>query len=139
MVGPTFIPRPLWAKAGRNTAAQRAGRAYERKAGARLRELAADVGWTFHDHPWILDEAGALASPDFLLETPSRAMLLIEVKLTWVDTRQQLERYAALLAQMNFSPVPCSVVRNLTPDVPQDLLVEDLFSIKPYGVLHLWV
>lgn len=130
----TLLPPPPLPR-GR-TPAQKAGYRYERRVGKVLAAQAASLGWALWDHVWIGNDE-IVRQPDFVLISPSGAALVAEAKLTWVDTRAQLEEYCTLLARMELAPVPFSICRNLTPESPD--IVLDFDSIYSYSVWHLWL
>lgn len=137
MCVPLKVPPPAWANHAGARGSRGAGYTYERKVEQRLAALAADLGWELWAHQWF-QCGGQLAQPDFILRSPSCA-LVIETKLTYVETRTQLTKYVNWLALMSIPAVPLTICRNLTPEVPQDILVYDLDSIFPYSVLHWWM
>lgn len=115
------------------------GLAYERKVGKFLSRLCAKEEWKLWDHPWFEYNDGIRVGyfqPDFIVERPS-GNLLIEVKLTYVDTRVQVQKYLKYLKVIGLVCAPVIVVKNLTPTTPS--FVNDFNEIYPNSVLHLWI
>lgn len=75
-----------------HTPAQKRGFAYERKVQRKLETLLLPLGWTIRDHEWVEG-----IQPDFVLESPSKCLLVVEVKLTQTDCEMQLGKYKHVL------------------------------------------
>lgn len=124
LIGPPDFPL------GVQTASQKAGCAYERKVGRWVRPLAAELGFTLLDHPWLEGPC----QPDFLLVAPSGAVIIVEAKLTWVDCSAQRAKYQRVLAGRPTTFV--QVCRRLTPQSPAPV---DFLSIEDNSVVLLWI
>lgn len=112
------IPQPAWATTKKLARAQTMGARYESRIAKHLQTLADKIGWELQVGPWLSYD-NSVAQPDFLLISPSRVVIVFEVKLTWVDTTNQLALYKALLANMDYHPiVGCTICRNVTPETP---------------------
>lgn len=114
------------------------GLTYERKVGKYLAGLCAREGWKLWDHQWFIyrnKDDTCYFQPDFIVERPSEP-LLIEVKLTYVDTSYQLKKYLEYLRLFGLDCIPLTIVRNLTPGTSP---ITEFSQIKPNAVLHLWV
>lgn len=124
-VPPPFAP-------GRLRGAFARGAAYERAVGKWLGPLVLNLGWDFYDHPWLLSR-GKYCQPDFVLQAPSGACIVVECKLTWVDCALQQEKYRVALA-----PLPVTsmmMVRRVVPATPP---LVSLWDVVDGGVV-LWV
>lgn len=132
------VPPPVWATSSL-TPAQAKGIRYEKRVGEWLRKTCAERGWELWDHQWFCHQAGELVTyfqPDFIIERP-QGNILAEIKLTYVDTTAQLQRYVDCLRVFGLICNPITIVRNLTPNTPS--IVTELDSITPNSVLHLWL
>lgn len=74
--------------------------------------------------------------PDFIIERETDNVL-VEVKLTFVDTTAQINKYLHYLKIFGLDCFPIVIVRNLTPTAPA--VVTDFDKITPNVVLHLWI
>lgn len=125
--------------AGRTTGTRARGLTYERKVGKFLSRLCEKEGWKLWDHQWFEYNDGiqfCYFQPDFIIERPAENVL-IEVKLTYVDTRQQMQKYLKYLQVLGLNCIPVTVVRNLTPTTPS--FVDSFNKIHSNSVLHLWL
>lgn len=97
------------------TPVQKRGLRYQARVGVWLADEAATLGLTLHSGPWLPGPC----QPDFLLESPSRCLLLIEVKLSQVECHRQFDQYRQILG-----PIPCiQICRRLqSPPTMQTLL-----------------
>lgn len=111
------------------TNAQKAGMRYENRIGDKLRKLTKHYGCEFHDHVWI-EAGGRCYQPDFFLTFPSEAVILFEVKQTWVDTHSQLRFYKHLLTELGYrSILTCTICKNLTPQTPRGQIIHSFDNI----------
>ena len=93
-----------------------------------------------HDHQWFEYTKGdkvKLFQPDFIIERPNDVGIVIEVKLTYVDTSLQLNMYVEYLKIFGLICIPLTIVKNLTPGAPS--AIHEFAAITPGGVYHLWV
>lgn len=135
-------PAPAWAGKQRLVGTKSQGRAYEKKVGKVLKALCDSNGWVFWDHQWFVHTAASQRNyfqPDFILEQPGGKGFVIEAKLTYVDTTEQLAKYQNYLEIFGLTCAPVTAVRNLTPLVPRELIISDFASVFPGAVWHLWV
>lgn len=115
------------------------GQVYEKKVGKFLKNICATNSWQLWDHQWFKYSDGMQScyfQPDFIIERPGEN-LLIEVKLTYVDTQQQIQKYLKYLKVLGLNCIPVIVVRNLTPTTPS--FVDSFNKIHSNSVLHLWL
>lgn len=129
---PPFAPVPLSGSRAR-------GLAYERKVGKMLTAHCAKAGWKLWDHQWFAykDVSGVKHfQPDFIIERETDNVL-VEVKLTFVDTSAQINKYLHYLKIFGLNCFPLVIVRNLTPTA--SLIITDFNKITPNAVLHLWI
>lgn len=101
------------------------GLRYENRVGVQLGRLVGEGYFARLEHnPWFRfhDTYGiSLCSPDFLLHTNSGAIIIVEVKLTWVPVaRHKLaDLYCPVVGVATEEMVtPLIIVRNLTRDAP---------------------
>lgn len=116
------------------------GYAFERKVGKILEKLCEESGWKLWDHQWFTYTCGnevKYFQPDFIIERPGEDGIIVEVKLTYVDTNLQLDKYLKYLRIFGIVCFPITIVRNLTPSVTK--VVDDFSKITPNSVLHLWI
>ena len=115
---------PVLAKPARPSAKQ--GLRYEAKVERELASLSARGLFSQVERtPWF-DFADSLGSsccaPDFVLHQPGGAIIVIEVKLTWVPVALPKLRqlYIPVVSKALHSNVifPLVIVKNLTPDAP---------------------
>ena len=134
---------PWWAGGRTQRASVKQGYRYERKVARYLEKAVGTLGWELQDHPWFEvlcgEQCVAHFQPDFLLLAPSGCGLVAEAKLTWVDTTDQCKKYQDYLALAGLPTQPFTIARNLTPETPRDLVVDELVDVKPDAVLHLWL
>lgn len=115
------------------------GLAYERKVGKVLASRCAKAGWKLWDHQWFAykDDLGVKHfQPDFIIERETDNVL-VEVKLTFVDTSAQINKYLHYLKIFGLNCFPLVIVRNLVPTT--SLIITDFGKITPNAVLHLWI
>jgi len=107
--------------------------------------------WTLTDHPWLASPWGA-CQPDFIVERPAAAPLIIEAKLTWVDCTMQMHKYKVAVsaategrvspwtyatpATGRFAPLGVQVCRRLLPASPDP--AEGLDDVVDGSVILLW-
>lgn len=118
---------------------QARGLAYERKVGELLTTYCDKAGWKLWDHQWFAykDDSGVKHfQPDFIIERETDNVL-VEVKLTLVDTSAQIDKYLHYLKIFGLDCFPLVIVRNLTPAA--SLIITDFDKITPNAVLHLWI
>lgn len=133
----TPVSRPEWATPG-----DRRGYAYEKKVGKILKSICDERGWVLWDHQWFLYSAAGTTQyfqPDFIIERPKDLGIIVEVKLTYVDTAEQLNKYLKYLKFFGLVCFPVTVVRHLTPAVEKTLVVDDFIEVKSNSIWHLWV
>jgi hypothetical protein len=132
---------PEWASRSSLTGTKARGQAFERKVGKILEKLCVEANWTLHDHQWFIYTCGSdtkYFQPDFIIERPGEKGILIEAKLTWVDTSLQLNRYIEYLKIIGMVCFPLTVVKNLTPAVDKERIVDDLKKAQAGAIWHLW-
>lgn len=120
------------------TPAQKKGLQYEARVGKALEEWCGSQNIReYWDNEWI-EYDGKLAQPDKVIILDSGCALLFEVKLTWVDTTDQLLFYSALLAALGH-PVEkrVTVCKNLRPGVPREHIVHSLDEIYDGCILQM--
>ena len=130
-----------------STGTRARGFAYERKVGKFLRRACDAAGWKLWDHQWFeyknkeekeeKEEKVCHFQPDFIIERPGQDGILIEVKLTYIDTKEQLNKYLKFLGIFGINCFPVTIVRNLVPGIPE--YINNFNEIKPNSVLHLWM
>ena len=127
-----------------STGTRARGLAYERKVGKFLRRACDAAGWKLWDHQWFeyknkeeKEEKVCHFQPDFIIERPGQDGILIEVKLTYIDTKEQLNKYLKFLGIFGINCFPVTIVRNLVPGIPE--YINNFNEIKPNSVLHLWM
>ena len=138
----TPSPPPAWAGKQKLFGTKSQGRAYEKKVGKVLKTLCDSNGWILWDHQWFVYTAAGQRNyfqPDFIVEQPGGKGLVVEAKLTYVDTTEQLTKYQNYLEIFGLTCTPVTAVRNLTPLVPRELIISEFASIFPGAVWHLWV
>lgn len=131
---------PAWAKANM-TGTRAQGRAYENKVGEFLHARCKEHNWKLWDHQWFVFSAEGKRTyfqPDFIIEKKS-GNLLIETKLTYLDTTEQINRYLYFLDLFGLTCSPVTIVKNLTPFIPKDRLVRQFSDITHNSVFHLWL
>lgn len=123
----------------RSVGSRARGLTYERKVGRLLAAYCNKMGWKLWDHQWFVYKCGNEVSyfqPDFIIEREHDAVL-IETKLTFVDTNTQINKYLKYLKVFGLDCFPLVIVRNLTPNAP--FPITDISEMAPGRVLHLWV
>lgn len=123
----------------RLTGTKAQGLAYERKVGKFLKTYCDSKGWELMDHQWFVYSNGVETKyfqPDFIITRPGQDGLLIEAKLTYIDTTEQVQKYLKYLSIFGLSCVPITIVRNLIPGAQ---FVDSFDKIFPNSVLHLWL
>ena len=133
-----------------NTVAQKAGVRYENRVGKYLQQITVEYDCELHSHVWFdignstLDQLmygpykSRTAQIDFFLVFPSKAVILFEVKQTWVDTSSQLAFYKYLLNGIGLTPVTCcTICKNLTPKTPRDNIIRTFEDIKENAVWQI--
>lgn len=121
------------------------GCAYEKKVAKQLATICLELGWTLRAQEWILLPPGLIfslncrhLSPDFVLESPSGGVLLLEAKLTYTeDAWPQLYKYETALQAMGHQVSSAQVCRNLTPFAPAS--VADFEDLYPGALWHLYL
>lgn len=134
------ISPPAWAKPDTQTASRAKGYAYEKRVKKELQNVCEKEGWILHDHQWFEYKNGnevKFFQPDFIIERPNDVGIVIEVKLTYVDTAAQLSRYVEYLKIFGLICIPLTIVKNLIPGVPS--VIHEFAAITPGGVYHLWI
>ena len=138
-------PAPPFSKSC-STGTRARGHTYERKVGKFLRRACDAAGWKLWDHQWFEYKKAEKAEkaekvyhfqPDFIIERPGQEGILVEVKLTYVDTKEQLNKYLNYLGIFGINCFPVTIVRNLVPGIPE--YINNFNEIKPNSVLHLWM
>lgn len=122
---PCFSYHPL-------TATQHKGMVYEAKVWDWLSAQAAQLGWAFYDHPWLMLGTG-VCQPDFLLIAPSGCILLVEAKLTECDCRAQTDMYKQALDE--FDVIALQVARRVTSKPTVDCFENTIDN----GLMLLWL
>lgn len=115
------------------------GLAYERKVGQALNAYCTQEKLKLWDHQWFVYKNGdgvKYFQPDFIIERKSDAVL-IEVKLTFVDTTLQVNKYLEYLKLFGLDCFPITIVRHLTPFAPA--IITEFNEMAPNTVLHLWI
>ena len=137
----TAAAPPSWATRG-GTGTRARGFGYERKVGNVLRAACCKHGWELIDHQWFVYKCGTETKyfqPDFVIDRPGDLGIVVEVKLTYIDTNAQLRKYLEYLKIFGLVCFPLTVVRNLTPFAEKDLLIDDITKARANAVWHLWV
>jgi hypothetical protein len=115
------------------------GLAYERKVGRALKAYCTQEKLKLWDHQWFVYKNGGeikYFQPDFIIERKDNAVL-IEVKLTFVDTTLQVNKYLEYLKLFGLDCFPVTIVRHLTPLTPA--IITEFNEMAPNTVLHLWI
>lgn len=136
---PSVTPCPPPFAPVEKSRSQANGLVYERKVGELLTTHCDKVGWKLWDHQWFVYEDEAKIKyfqPDFIIERETDNVL-VEVKLTLVDTSTQVNKYLHYLKIFGLDCFPVIIVRNLTPTA--SLIITDFDKITPNAVLHLWI
>lgn len=135
------VSPPEWAKLDKQTASQAKGYAYEKRVEKELQKVCDKFGWKLYAHQWFeysCEGKVKLFQPDFIIERSGNAGIVIEVKLTYVDTTQQLNTYVKYLQIFGLICFPLTIVKNLVPGI-NNTIIRDFSEIIPNGVYHLWV
>lgn len=133
---------PAWATKKTVTGAKAQGYVYERKVGKVLAKICDEKNWKLWSHQWFVYNRGTETKyfqPDFIIERPNEQGILLEVKLTFTDASIQFNKYKEYLKIYGIDCFPALVVKNLTPGVLKDLIVDDFDKIQPNSVWHLWI
>lgn len=131
---------PGWAQKRTTVGTKARGYAFEKKVGKLLTKWCEESGWKLWDHQWFVytcNEEVKYFQPDFIIERPGAEGVVIEVKLTYVDTSLQLNKYLKYLSIFGITCFPTTIVRNLTPSTVK--VIDDFNKISPDSVLHLWI
>lgn len=131
---------PGWAQKRTTIGTKARGYAFEKKVGKLLTKWCEESGWKLWDHQWFVytrNEEIKYFQPDFIIERPGKEGIVIEVKLTYVDTSLQLNKYLRYLSIFGITCFPTTIVRNLTPSAIK--VIDDFNKISPNSVLHLWI
>lgn len=123
-LSPSFAPV-------RQTGSRARGFTYERKVGAWLRALADQLGFQLLDHPWIKTDFG-WCQPDFILESSAGCRIVVEVKLSQVDCRNQIQKYKKAAQAATGVQITRRLARGATP-------VSDLLEANDHDVFLLWL
>lgn len=116
------------------------GLAYERKVGKKLAAHCSKTGEKLWDHQWFKYEKSGITrhfQPDFVIERPAGQSVLIEVKLTLVDTSLQTQKYIDYLRLFGLDCFSVTIVRNLVPNAPK--VITSFEELSPNAVMHLWI
>lgn len=134
---------PPFTKSSPSNAAARNGLRYEQKVGRELaRHTEAGRFVDIEHNPWFqfADLYGsAQCSPDFLLYTEKKTIIIVEVKLTWVEVaiHKLNDLYnpviSTALARQASSLLIC---RNLTSKAPPASATLSAALASPYRLLH---
>ena len=108
------------------------GYTYERKVGEWLASYVQNLGWTFHNHPWLRD-GKTVCQPDFLLESPSRCIIIVEVKLTETNCLPQFAKYKRALRGRPTTAL--QIARRIISPSTVDSLEETIDN----GLMLLWI
>ena len=136
---PSVSPCPPPFAATPSSGSRARGLTYERKVGKVLASHCAKAGWKLWDHQWFMhkDHSGTrYFQPDFIIERKTDNVL-IEVKLTFVDTNVQVNKYLSYLKLFGLDCFPAVIVRHLTSTAPA--VITDFDQLTPNAVLHLWI
>lgn len=120
------------------TGGQTLGVRYENRIGKKIEDWCGSQDiHEFWSNEWI-EYDGKLAQPDKVVILSSGCALLFEIKLTWVDTSDQLAFYTKLLAALGHPVDMCvTVCKNLRPGVPRERIVRSLDEIYDGCVLQM--
>lgn len=131
--------RPFRAGRQRFTGAQKAGLAYEKRVGRQLARWLEEFPHTeFLEGEWFQYDDGRYAQVDKAIILPSNAVILFEVKLSWVDTREQLNFYADLFRALGHTTIlRVTVCRNMRPGVDRSKIVRNLDDIFDTCVVQM--
>jgi hypothetical protein len=117
------------------------GLQYERRVGRILAGICKESNWILWEHQWFKYSCNGKSfyfQPDFIIEKSDKEGIIAEVKLTHVDTREQREKYMRCLKLFGLNCFSITIVRNLTPSVAANLIVDEFSKIQPDSVWHLW-
>ena len=129
---------PWFTESSKNTLAQKTGLRYERVFEQKISVLAESIGFKFIAHKWINYNGDLFAQPDFVLVSPSKAVILIEAKYTYTNTLNQRKLYTRLLQKLGLNPITSiTVCRNLTSETPRDRIIHDFHDLKQDSIWQL--
>lgn len=130
------------------TTVQKFGLSYENKAFLALEELGKSHGFEVEHNPWFKYNNGSYCSPDILLRSPSR-IIVIEVKLA--ATPLALEKLESLYVPvvelaLGLEAFPLVITRSLTawkkgdPDLDKGLSFTSGFfeTVNSFLPVYLW-
>jgi hypothetical protein len=117
--------RPIWPQARGNNLAKRMGLRYENRVHKQLAALVAiGVALSVEHTPWFTfkDDLGqGNCSPDFLIHLRDGPIVVVEVKLTWVEVapHKLADLYLPVVkAALGAEVEPLIICRNLRPTSP---------------------
>lgn len=136
--------REVWGKAKGSNPAAKAGLRYENRVAKQLAQHVTDKHFLRVEHnPWFTfsDQFGtANCSPDFLLFTEDNQVIIVEVKLTWVEVaiHKLNDLYHPVITEaLGLACWPLIICRNTTPKAPPAALTLSSALRSPYRLL-LW-
>lgn len=136
--------REVWGKAKGSNPAAKQGLRYENRVAKQLAQHVAAKHFREVEHnPWFTfsDQFGTSnCSPDFLLHTDDGKIIIVEVKLTWVEVAAHKlnDLYCPVIsAALDTWCYPLIICRNTTPKAPPAALTLSSALKSPYRLL-LW-
>jgi hypothetical protein len=136
--------RVVWGKAKGTSPAAKLGLRYENRVAKQLERLRVEGRFKVLEHnPWFTfsDQFGtANCSPDFLLHAEDGKIVVVEVKLTWVEVavHKLNDLYCPVIsAALDALCFPLVIVRSTTPKAPPAALTLSSALKSPYRLL-LW-
>jgi hypothetical protein len=136
--------REIWAKGKGSNPAAKLGLRYENRVEKQLAWHVTQKRFKRLEHnPWFTfsDQFGtANCSPDFLLHTEDGNIIIVEVKLTWVEVaiHKLMDLYQPVISEALQAPCyPLIICRNLTPKAPAPALTLSGAIMSPFRLL-LW-
>lgn len=136
--------REIWAKSKGRTLPQKMGLRYENRVEKELARHVAEGRFRRLEHnPWFTfsDQYGtANCSPDFLLHTENGNIIIVEVKLTWVEVaiHKLNDLYNPVISAALDAPCyPLIICRNITPRAPKAELTLSRAIMSPFRLL-IW-
>lgn len=143
LVRATRAPRPTFTNIKPTSKAARLGLNYEKKVGTELeRHILKDRLSKIEYNPWFTfnDAFGhAHCSPDLILYHSDGTIIIVEIKLTWVDVAMHKlnDLYSPVVnSTLGISTEPLIICRNITSFAPEaKFTVRDALK-SPYRLLH---
>ena len=138
------VTREVWGKAKGTSPAAKQGLRYENRVAKQLAlHIVAKHFLRLEHNPWFTfsDQFGtANCSPDFLLHAEDGKIIIVEVKLTWVEVAAHKlnDLYCPVIsAALNTWCYPLVICKSLTPKAPRAELTLSEALASPFKLL-LW-